>query len=128
MATKKMDVPDIGNLLGQIAGKRDSGELTKAPIQSVQPVAEAKESKNSNTPKSENAPAKVVTDAGRPPGGRPSVKKDSVEYVKISPRIPKPLKRRVDIAIVEERFRDKDGHPIKTLDEFVAFALDKLVG
>jgi hypothetical protein len=132
MATKKIDVPDIGNLLGKISEKRDSGELTKSPIQSVQPIADAvdmKESKNSKTPKQQKySDVKPQADAGRAPGGRPSAKLDDVEYVKISPRIPKPLKRRVDIAIVEERFRDRNGNQIKTLDELVAFALDRLVG
>ena len=35
---KKMDVPDIGGLLGQIAEKRH--DLPKTPIQSVNPVGE----------------------------------------------------------------------------------------
>lgn len=124
MTTKKLDVPDIGNLLGKISEKRDSGEIPKAPIQAVQPVQQAAESIASNTPKQENSQPKAVTKA---PGGRPSAKKDSVDYVKISPRIPKPLKRQVDLAIVEERFKDRDGNPIKTLDELVSFALDRLV-
>lgn len=117
MATKtakKTNVPDIGNLLGTITAKHESGELQKSPIQSVQPhVEEVAESKNSNTPKQ---------------GGRPSAKKASVEYVKISPRIPKALKRGVDMALVEERFSDGDGNPIKTLDEIVEFALARLLG
>lgn len=131
MATKKIDVPDIGNLLGKISEKRESGELTKSPIQAVHPVAttpDAIESKNSNTPKpSKPAAVKTQADAGKSPGGRPSAKLEGVEYVKISPRISRQLKRRVDFAIVEERFRDRDGNLIKTLDELVAFALDRLV-
>lgn len=124
MATKKLDVPDIGNLLGKISEKRDNGEIPKAPIQAVQPVQQASENIATNTPKQENLQQKAP---GKAPGGRPSAKKDSVDYVKISPRIPKPLKRQVDLSIVEERFRDRDGNPIKTLDELVAFALDRLV-
>jgi hypothetical protein len=129
MRHKKMDVPNISNLLGKITEKRDSGELPKVPIQLVQPVeSETLESKNSKTLKQENTVfSKVNTEIIRAPGGRPSVKKDSIEYIKISPRIPKMLKRRVDIAIVEERFHDRDGKQIKTLDELVAFALDKLI-
>ena len=42
-----MDVPDIGNLLGQITKKRDSGELPKTEIQHVQPV-KTDERKNTN--------------------------------------------------------------------------------
>lgn len=114
MKNKPMNVPNIGSLLGKISEKRDSGELSKTPIQSVQPVEEAK-SENSNTIKQRNY------------GGRPTVKVDTVEYVKISPRIPKALKRRTDMALVEERFLDQEGRAIKTLDELVAFALDKLI-
>lgn len=130
MATnKKLNVPDIGGLLGKITEKRE--ELPKSPIQSVQPVEEKPaESKNGNTPKQKNAiiPKQENTNtAQRGAGGRPSIKKDSVEYVKISPRIPKILKRSVDMALVEERFHDKDGNTIKTLDEIVAYALDKLL-
>jgi len=53
--------------------------------------------------------------------------KETVEYVKISPRVPKDLKKRVDIALVYERFADKEGNTIKTLDEIVAHALEKLL-
>ena len=129
MATKKLDVPDIGGLLGKITEKRE--ELPKAPIQSVQPVEEkAAESKNNNTPKQQNGTPVNQPQPEPPPrgaGGRPSVKKDSVVYVKISPRIPKALKRDVDIALIDERFKDAEKNPIKTLDEIVAYALDRLL-
>lgn len=124
--TKKMDVPDIGGLLGKISSKRE--ELPKSPIQSVQPVPfkldESKavktvERQNVNTPAIEEKKVRGI-------GGRPSVKRDDIEYVKISPRIPKRLKMRVEIALVEERFRDVNGHLIKTLDELTALALEKL--
>lgn len=127
MATKKMDVPDIDNLLGKIAEKRDSGEIPKTEIQHVQPVVTAK-SKAVQTVKQQS----VKTDADRRSGetrgigGRPSQKRDDVEYVKVSPRIPKKLKKQVEIALIEERFLDTDKRPITTLDEIVAFALERL--
>lgn len=114
MKTKpSMTVPSMSSLLGKITEKQASGELSKTPIQSVQPVEEQKNA-NSNTLKQKNQ------------GGRPSAKVDTIQYVKISPRIPKAIKRRVDMALVEERFVNHHGMVIKTLDEIVAFALDKL--
>ena len=130
---KKLNVPDIGGLLGRISEKRE--EMPKTPVQSVQPVEEGVEAKparskavktlkrkNSNT-------AKPVASEARPraAGGRPTVKKESVEYVKVSPRIPKELKKKVDLALIHERFVDKDGTSINTLDEIVAHALEKLL-
>ena len=132
---KKLNVPDIGGLLGKISEKRE--EMPKTPVQSVQPVEEGAKAKparskavktikrkNSNT-------AKLVMSATeikpRAAGGRPTVKKDSVEYVKVSPRIPKELKKKVDLALVNERFVDQDGTSINTLDEIVAHALEKLL-
>ena len=47
--------------------------------------------------------------------------------MKVSPRIPKALKKKVDLALVNERFVDKDGTSINTLDEIVAHALEKLL-
>lgn len=121
-----MDVPDIGNLLGEISKKRDSGELPKTEIQHVQPVKEQKQ-ENSNELKHENI--KTGKHEGSEPrgsGGRPSVKREDIEYVKISPRIPKSLKKQVEMALVEERFSDKEGRAITTLDEIVALALARL--
>ena len=60
-------------------------------------------------------------------GGRPTIKRDDVEYVKISPRIPKTLKQEVNVALAQEKFRDYDGFTVKTLDELVTFALEKLL-
>ena len=60
-------------------------------------------------------------------GGRPTIKRDDVEYVKISPRIPKLLKQQVSVVLAQEKFRDYDGYTIKTLDELVTFALEKLL-
>lgn len=129
MATnnKKIEVPDIGNLLGRISEKRDSGELPKAPIQSVQPIDENLYlRKNVKTQKQEiNARTNNST---RFPGGRPSVKNEDIEYVRLSPRIPKDLKSRASIAIIEERFQDRNGNLVKTMDELVEIALERLLG
>ncbi len=124
-STKKMDVPDIGGLLGQIAEKRH--DLPKAPIQSVQPIAVKTEiRKNVKTAKHTNV--KTDDDRVRGIGGRPSLKKEDIEYVKLSPRIPKPLKKRVEQALIDERYRDEEGAVITTMDEFVGLALERLLG
>ena len=124
--TKKMDVPDIGGLLGKISSKRE--ELPKSPIQSVQPVhSESDENKAVETDKRKNTKTPAIEEKKvRGIGGRPSVKRDDIEYVKISPRIPKRLKKRVEIALIEERFRDVNGHLVNTLDEFTALAFERL--
>lgn len=122
--TKKMNVPDIGGLLGQIAEKRN--DLPKAPIQSVQPVEDNEESQPAGkTAKVQNQPA--ADERTRGTGGRPSVKKDNIEYVKLSPRVPKELKKAVERALIDELYRDKDKNVIKTMDEFVALALTRLL-
>ncbi len=130
---KKLNVPDIGGLLGKISEKRE--EMPKTPVQSVQPVKESvakkpARSKNVKTlkQKNSNTSKQVITEAKpRAAGGRPTLKKNSVEYVKVSPRIPKALKKEVDLALVNERFADKDGNAINTLDEIVAHALEELL-
>lgn len=123
MATKKMNVPDLGNLLGKITEKRESGELPKTEIQRVQPVDTAK--------RSAGQPEQSVTLSAEPENkpvvGRPSTKVDGVEYVKISPRIPKALKKSADFSMVEERFKDKNGRSVTTMDELVALALERLL-
>jgi hypothetical protein len=136
MATKKMDVPDIGNLLGEISKKRDSGELPKTERQHVQPVSQLEEvksssfielkSENTKTPKQEKIKTATVDEA-RWSGGRPSMKREGIEYVKISPKIPKTLKKRADQARIDEIFTDEHGRPVRTLDELVAVALDRLL-
>ena len=138
MATKKMEVPDIGNLLGEISKKRDSGELPKTERQHVQPVPQAEEAKsfsvlelkseNTKTLKQEYAKTPLsAPEEARWPGGRPTMKRDDIEYVKISPKIPKALKKRADQARLDERFKDEKGRPVSTLDELVALALDRLL-
>lgn len=126
MVTKKMDVPDIGNLLGAISKKRDSGELPKTEIQHVQPVKEQELNNSSELKHKNGKTGKQENNESRGAGGRPSVKREDIEYVKISPRIPKALKKQVEIALVEERFSDKEGRAITTLDEIVALALSRL--
>jgi hypothetical protein len=126
MVAKKINMPDIGGLLGQISEKRDSGELPRTEIQRVQPVKDesriaVKTAKRENV-KTSKEPASV----GRSSGGRPSVKQEGIEYVKLSPRIPKALSTQAKIALAEERFKDKDGQPVKTLDELVALAFERL--
>lgn len=138
MATRKITVPDISNLLGEISKKRDSGELPKTERQHIQPVPLIEEGKsssslevkqeNSKTPIMEKSGTKKqVSEDARWPGGRPSVKRDDIEYVKISPKIPAALKEEVDVARSRGRFKDENGKPIKTLDELVALALDRLL-
>jgi hypothetical protein len=124
--TKKMDVPDIGGLLGKISSKRE--ELPKSPIQSVQPVpSEVDENKAVETAERKTVKTTAVEEKKvRGTGGRPSVKRDDIEYVKISPRIPEDLKTLVDVALSTKRFRYKNGNPIKTLDELTALALARL--
>lgn len=124
-STKKMDVPDIGGLLGQIAEKRH--DLPKAPIQSVQPLEEKPVREGKTVKPAERENVKTADDRVKGSGGRPSVKKEDIEYVKLSPRIPKALKKRVELALIEEQYRDEEGVIVKTMDEFVALALARLL-
>lgn len=118
--------PDVSSLLGTIAVKQKSGELGASPIQKVQPVQEDKElkSKNSLTAKQEHIGSRE--EDRRPRGGRPSAKRDDIEYLKISPRIPKALHQRIKVQLAQEAFCDADGRTIKTLDELVMFALERI--
>jgi hypothetical protein len=127
MANKNNTIPNISGLLEKITRKRDSGELPKVPIQAVQPITSIGKSEDSNTLKSENSLMAERSVKAYTALGRPSVKKSSTDYVKISPRIPKKLKKLVDIAIIEERFQDADGCTIKTLDEITAFSLELML-
>lgn len=122
-----MEVPDLGGLLGKIAEKRS--ELPKSPIQAVQPLTDSNTEASiaANTLKRQNVKTQAEAEKSKGVGGRPSVKKDGIEYVKISPRIPKGLKRMADIALAEERFSDATGKPVKTLDELAALALEMLL-
>lgn len=127
-STKKMDVPDISGLLGKISEKRH--DLPKAPTQRVQVVEEKPaEPKADETAKRKHVKtAKHSVEEVRGVGGRPSVKKEDIEYVKLSPRIPLELKRKVVDAINYNRYQDEEGNVIKTMDEFVALAIARLLG
>ena len=119
----KTDKDDISALLGTIAINRTN--LPKSPIQEVRPVEptsaiKADKRKNVKT-------AKRLNDETRSVGGRPTYKRDDIVYVKISPRIPKTLKQQIEIALIQEHFRDIDGMVIKTMDELTAHALEKLL-
>ena len=132
MVAKKMNVPDIGSLLGQIAEKRDSGELPRTEVQRVQSV-ETEERMNVDTLKSKAGKTEkqknrgLVRTDGSSVTGRPTMKAVDIEYVKLSPRIPKGLKKIVEIALVEERFKDEEGRVITTMDEIVSLALSRLM-
>lgn len=130
---KKHDVPDIDSLLGTIADKR--AELPKTEIQHVQPVGESTASLSEPT----REPKPEVSKAGKTAkplpasqddvsrGGRPSFKRSDIEYVKLSPRVPKQLKKHADLALIEERFDGPDGKPVKTMDVLVELALTRLL-
>ena len=135
MTTINRKNSDIKGLLETLSAKQE--ELPKTPVQTVQPVVESEEekkresSKAVKTLKSKNSktgkPMPTAPENYRGMGGRPSLKKASIEYVKISPRIPKLLKKQVDMALVQERFQDEEGNHIRTLDEVVALALALLL-
>ena len=101
----------------------------------MQPVEEAK-NENSKELKSENG-KELKSLSGKTlenkrvevpnKTGRKTLKDPSIEYVKISPKISRSLKKQVDRALVDERLKDSEGRPLTTLDECVAFALDKLI-
>jgi hypothetical protein len=126
MVAKKTDMPDIGGLLSKISEKRDSGELPRTEIQRVQPVQDKSRIDVKPVKRTNVKTLKHTTAEGRSAGGRPTVKQEGIEYVKLSPRIPKALSTQAKIALAEERFQDKDGQPVKTLDELVALALESL--
>jgi hypothetical protein len=111
--TKKSPVPDIGNLLGKITEKRDRGEIPKTEIQHVQPVSENQLILPSLKPEKKM--------------GRPSTKKEGVEYFKIGPKIPASLKYKIDLALVERRFKTKDGTPIKSIEQLTELAFELLL-
>lgn len=118
MATKTPTVPDIGGLLSKISAKHN--ELPKAPIQRIEPVAEESRKAGKTVKRQYANTAEVKT-------GRPSVKPAEVEYVKITPRIPKTIRAKMLVAIAEERFTQSPGKPIKTIDEFVSLALTRML-
>lgn len=124
MATKKMDVPDIGNLLSTITKKRDSGEIPSTEIQRVGPAVPAQEAVI-EAPKRQNV--KTSKPQAKGPGGRPSFKLPDLEYVRVGSRIPKTLRKGAEQDLLDERYVDSDGRPIKTLDELVTVALAEYI-
>ena len=146
-----MNVPDIGGLLGKISEKRD--EMPKTPVQSVQPLQEfidqntdtdkalkdqkeeqSKAVKDTDTDKALKAQKKEQSKAVKDTDAVKALKAQKKErskavkkYVKISPRIPKFLKKQVEIALINEQFKDSEGNLIKTLDEIVSLALERLL-
>ncbi len=134
MSNTKKGVPDVTSLLGNIAQKQKNRELGASPIQAVQPVEISAEKKDDEVKefKSKNSQSVVRVDNKsreadrRPQGGRPSVKRDDIEYMKISPRIPKYLREEIGVKMAQHKFIDRDGKRIMTLDELVTYALEKL--
>ena len=139
--TKTSNVPDIGGLLNRISEKRE--ELPKTERQVVQPVSTEKQEnvktlkqENENTFNRENVKTnKRINDKTQKPenkknggvGGRPSLKRDDVEYVRIGANIPKPIRQLLNDAINYERFQNEDGVVIKTIDEVISLALERLL-
>ena len=134
MSNTKKGVPDVTSLLGNIAQKQKNGELGASPIQAVKPVEvlaekigdEVKEFKSKNSQSVVRVDNKSREADRRPQGGRPSVKRDDIEYMKISPRIPKYLREEIGVKMAQQKFIDRDGKRIMTLDELVTYALEKL--
>jgi hypothetical protein len=135
MATKT-DKDEISSLLGTIASKR--AMIEKSPIQEVRPVETSLDKISENTLKSKsvkefkskNIKSTKATALDSTPGigGRPTVKNESVTYVKLGAKIPEFLRIKARDAINHKRFKDTQGRLITTLDELIAFSLGELVG
>ena len=133
--TKTMDVPDIGGLLGKITDKRDRGELGVTERQHVTPVLPEKQ-ENKKTEDHNNVktlPRKPVSVLKRvkaettSTGGRPTLKRPDVEYVRLGAQIPKVIKQQMKDALNYGRFKTEDGLPITTVDELLTLALERLL-
>lgn len=138
-----MDVPDIGGLLGKITDKRDKGELGITERQHVTPVKtenqendKAFTQKNEETEKPENKKTEKVLNVKTlkrvkmvrtATGGRPTLKDREVEYVRLGAQIPKPVRQQMNDALNYERFKTENGEPIKTVDELLTLALERLL-
>jgi hypothetical protein len=148
-------VPKLGALLGVITENAKHQE--PSPKQMVVPVDDKKTAKRQNekTEKEENANTVKRTNTNddavntfsrenvqteksingndvkritvKAATGRKSVKLDDVEYIKISPRIPEFLKIEAGKALLEKRFTSTEGVVIRTMDELVSHALEKLL-
>jgi hypothetical protein len=138
--TTKMDVPDIGNLLGKITKKQESGELGKTDRQKVVPVNEPEQQivKTESQPDSTTATQEIVKSfpqennlTPQPPVtpkiGRPTAKRRDIEYVRLGAVIPKSIRQKMVDALNYEVFHMENGQPIRTVDEIVTFALWQLL-
>lgn len=132
MNTKtKMDVPDIGGLLGKITAKQSQGELGKTDRQKVvlvsdekQENGETKEQFNVKSFSQENAKTikqEIVKT------GRKSRRQEGVDYVRIGAVIPKGMRQQLSDALTYEVFKNKKGESIKTVDEIIQLALERLL-
>ena len=125
--TFKVPKDDIGQLLGKMSDKQ--ADMPKTVVQHVQPVdkeaVKTEESKNVKEAKGKNSKTLIQEDVKI--GGRPSFKQEGIEYVKTSPRLPKDLKKRVDMALIQEMFRDTQNRPVTTFDMIVELALERLL-
>lgn len=142
--TKAMTVPDIGNLLGQISKKRESGELPKTERQHVAPVPSKTTLRdktfkrlNDKTIKRANDAPPLQTDeemasTAKPTRqkamGRPTLKSGDITYDRLGVKVPKHLKQKLRAAIANEEFTTTDGRTINTMDELVTLAIEKLFG
>ena len=121
-------IPDVSSLLGNIAKKQKNGELGSSPLQTVKPIAKPVEETNSDIKefKSKNSKTtkkidNISSEADRrPQGGRPTVKREDVEYMKISPRIPKELRQEIRVT---PRLQVQDCRDPKD-DKFLSVALE----
>lgn len=117
MAEKKLKIkPDLGGLVGSLSAKRN--ELTPSPMQKTIVVPEQEQGITPGAPETKTANK----------GGRGTVKDfEKIEYTRLSPKIPSELKTELDIAVARKNFKDKNGLVIKTIDEFVAEAVYRMI-
>jgi len=125
MNTKtKLSVPDIGGLLGKITDKQGKGELGTTDRQTVVPVSEIKQ-KNVETAQEEINSRLIEKTKKRlvVKTGRPTTKRDDLEYARIGASIPATLKKDAQTALTNKWLRNPDGSPIGTMEDLIAHAL-----
>ena len=137
--TTKMDVPDIGRLLGKITKKQESGELGKTDRQKVVPVTtpeqeiiKTESQKDDTTARQEIVKSfpqenDLMQTQEAPKIGRPTAKRKDIEYVRLGAVIPKSISQKMKDALNYEVFQMENGQPIRTVDEIVTFALWQLL-
>jgi hypothetical protein len=132
MNTKtKMDVPDIGRLLGKITDKQSQGELGTTDRQKVVLVSEETQ-ENKKTEKQNNVKS-FSQENGKTikqeivKTGRKSRRQEGVDYVRIGAVIPKGMRQQLSDALTYEVFKNKKGESIKTVDEIIQLALERLL-